>query len=72
MKKIDQIYWGFSNVGVMSFAVVLFSITGYYILNEVGIKKYNGLFSTLIPIALVELTVSIAVVNLIDYTERNG
>lgn len=72
MKKIDQIYWGFSNVGVMSFAVVLFSITGYYILNEVGIKKYNELFSTLIPIALVELTVSIAVVNLIDYTERKG
>lgn len=66
----DAIYDGFNNVGILAMSVLTACIIAYYTLNELGIKKYNGLITVLIPVALIELTASIAVVNLIDYTER--
>lgn len=66
-QTVDGIYEGCHRVSAISALVLLASITGYYSLNEIGINKYNGLFRTLIPVALVELGVSVGVINLIDY-----
>lgn len=72
MKKqtVDNIYEGFHWVSAISGLVLLASITGYYSLNEIGINKYNGLVRALIPVALVELAVSIGAINLIDYRSK--
>ena len=69
MKKqtVDSIYCGFGNVSILSGLVLIISIVGYYSMNELGIKKYNDLFNSLIPVALAEFVVSIGVVNVMDY-----
>lgn len=71
-QTVDQIYNGFNNVGVLSVSVLTACIIGYYTLNEIGVKKYNGLIRTLIPVALIELITSTVVINVIDYRLIKG
>ncbi len=66
----DSIYSGFNNVGILSVSVLVASIIGYYSLNEIGVKEYNGLFRRLIPVALIELSISTVIIIFIDYTEK--
>ena len=71
MKKqtIDSIYCGLHNVSFLSVLVLALSVTSYYALNESGVKKYNGLFNALIPVALAELIISVGAINLVDYMD---